>query len=160
MSDDVLKLIPEDQDFVPNREAAEHVRTLLEAFFPDGEQAEIEISDTLQFRDGGASLEKVVCPLCRKTTEINPFQENDVGSAWWYTLDETLADSPDLNTLEVAMPCCGATSPIQDIDFSGAAGFSKFELCIWNPCADISEGQVSELEDLLGCRLKRIWAHY
>ena len=162
MSDQVLKLIPEDKDYLPDREAAETARTLLEDFFPDGEQAETEFSDSLKFIDGGASLEQVSCPLCKKTTEINPLQENDVGTEWWYELDKTLSDSPDLNALSVRMPCCGNSASIQDVDFSGAAGFSKFELCIWNPYAEngISEEQVSELENLLGCKLKQIWAHY
>ena len=162
MSDQVLKLIPEDKDYLPSREAAESARVLLEEFFPDGEQAEAEFSESLKFIDGGASLERIRCPLCDKTTEINPFQENDVGTAWWYELDKTLSASPDLNALQVAMPCCKQSASIQYVDFSGAAGFSKFELCIWNPYAEkgISEEQVSKLEHLLGCKLKQIWAHY
>lgn len=162
MSDQVLKLIPEDKDYLPDREAAEKARSLLESFFPDGEQAETEFSDSLRLIDGGSSLERVTCPLCNETTEINPYQENDAGTEWWYGLDKTLSDSPDLTALRVKMPCCQQAASVLEIDFSGAAGFSKFELCIWNPYAEngISEEQVSELEALLGCKLKKIWAHY
>jgi len=162
MSDQVLKLIPEDKNFLPDSEAAEKASALLEDFFPDGEQAEIEFSDSVKFIDGGENLERIICSFCNKTTEINSFQENDVGTAWWYEVDEILSGNPDLNTLEVKMPCCSQLSKIQDIDFSGAAGFSKFELCIWNPYSDngISEEQLSELENLLGCKLRQIWAHY
>ena len=162
MSDQVLKLIPEDKNFLPDREPAEKARTLLEDFFPDGEQAEIAFSDSVKFIDGGENLERITCALCNKTTEINPFQENDVGAAWWYALDATLSGMPDLNSLEVKMPCCGQLNKVQDIDFAGAAGFSKFELCIWNPHSanGISEAQVSELQKLLNCKLKQIWAHY
>lgn len=162
MSDQVLKLIPEDKNFLPDKDMAEKARVVLEDYFPDGEQAEIEFSDTVKFIDGGENLERITCPLCNKTTEINPFQENDIGAAWWYELDETLSGNPDLNALQVKMPCCGQLSEIQDIDFSGAAGFSKFELCIWNPYSEngISEEQLSDLEKFLGCKLKQIWAQY
>lgn len=162
MSDQVLKLIPEDKDFLPDKSSAEKARELLEDFFPDGEQTEVEFSESVRFIDSGENLERIACSLCNKTTEINPFQENDAGTAWWYGTDEALSGAPDLNMLNVKMPCCGHSSPVQDIDFCGAAGFSKFELCIWNPYAEngISEEQVSELENLLGCKLKQIWAHY
>jgi len=162
MSDQVLKLIPEDKDFLPDQGSAEKARELLENFFPDGEQAEVEFSESLKFIDGGSNLEKITCSMCNETTDINPFQENDLGTTWWYELDDVLASSPDLNTLSIKMPCCGASSPVQKVDFCGAAGFSKFELCIWNPYANngISEAQVSKIESLLGCKIKQIWAHY
>ena len=95
MSDQVLKLIPEDKNFLPDKDMAEKARVVLEDYFPDGEQAEIEFSDTVKFIDGGENLERITCPLCNKTTEINPFQENDIGAAWWYELDETLSGNPD-----------------------------------------------------------------
>lgn len=101
MSDQVLKLIPADKNFLPDKEAAEKARALLEDFFPDGEQADIEFSASIRFIDGGQSLERITCPLCNKSTEINPFQKNDVGTAWWYELDETLSGNPDLNALQV-----------------------------------------------------------
>ena len=162
MAAQVLKLIPEDKNYLPDRASAEKARALLEDFFPDGEQAEIAFSDSVKFIDGGENLERITCALCKKTIEINPFEENDVGTAWWYALDETLSGMPDLNSLDVKMPCCGQMNKIQDIDFAGAAGFSKFELWIWNPnsAIGISEEQVSKLEKLLGCKLKQIWAHY
>jgi hypothetical protein len=162
MSDDVLKLIPEAREFLPPREAAEKARILLEDFFPDGEQAEVEFSETLQFRDGGQNIEKVRCPSCQKTTDIDPFRVNDIGTAWWYEFDDALSGATDLRKLSVKMPCCGKAASVQDIDFGNAADFSRFELCIWNPSAEngISAEQVAIIEELLGCKLKQIWAHY
>ncbi|ENM0969188.1 hypothetical protein AB6R08_004469 [Vibrio parahaemolyticus] len=162
MSDQVLKLVPKDKYFVPEINSAEKARELLEVFFPDGEQAEVEFSDSVKFIDSGSNLEKITCSLCCKSMEINPFQENDIGAEWWYELDETLSSSPDLQTLNVKMPCCGKYAAIQSVDFCGSASFSMFELCIWNPYSDdgISKVQLSELEGILGCELKQIWACY
>ena len=162
MSDEVLKLIPEDKDFLPSIESAERARRFLEDCFPDGEQAEIELSETVQFIDSGENLERIKCPICSESTEINPFQENDAGTNWWYALDESLSLSPDLNSLNIIMPCCGKQALLQSVDFMGFAGFSKFELCIWNPYANSNtlNEQVSQVEDLLNCKLKIIWAKY
>ena len=162
MSDEVLKLIPKDKDYLPSFELAERARLFIEDCFPDGEQAEIELSETVKFIDSGGNLERIKCPICNETTEINPFQENDAGTSWWYALDEILSASPDLDSLKVKMPCCGKSDLLQSVDFMGFAGFSKFELCIWNPYADSNtlKEQVSQVEALLNCKLKLIWAKY
>ena len=162
MSDQVLKLIPADKNFIPYRDAAEKARVLMESFFPDGEQAEVAFSEVVKFIDGGQNLERIKCPVCNMVTEMDPFKENDAGMTWWYELNDTLATHPDTDDLSIRMPCCHEQVLLQSIDFYGAVGFSKFELCIWNPNtgSGVNASQLEILENLLGCRLQQIWAHY
>jgi hypothetical protein len=159
MSEEVLKLIPEDKNYIPDEGKAEEARVLLEDFFPDGEQAEIKYSDQLMFIDGGENTVKIGCPLCNSVNDLS----EDTNAEWWNKLDtQTSSDDANIETFEVEMPCCNKPTLIQKINYFGSAGFAKFELCIWNPYADdgISEQQIKQLESLLGCKLIEIWAHY
>ena len=156
MSDRVLKLIPEDKEFLPDENAAEEARELLEDFFPDGEQAELAFSDYVMFIDGGENQESVACSKCGENIDVS---ESD----WWFNLSDMLSSATtDTNLLDTEMPCCLKPSLIQEIGFGDAAGFSKFELCIWNPYPElgVSKNQLGMLESKLGCKLKQIWAHY
>jgi len=159
MSEEVLKLIPEDKSYIPDEGQAEKARVLLEDFFPDGEQAEIQFSEHLMFIDGGENTVKVGCSICATESDLN----DEVNTEWWCKLDaQTSPEDANIEAIEVAMPCCNKSTSIQNIDYFGSVGFAKFELCIWNPYADdgISDQQIKQLETLLGCKLKQVWAHY
>ena len=62
--------------------------------------------------------------------------------------------------LNVVMPCCDAGLSLNDLKYVTTAGFARFSLEIHNPEGDIQDDQLQKLEEILGSRLRKIWAHY
>ena len=161
MSDDYLKIIPTSPDHVPPSRTHKHALTLLESFFPEGEDFQAEIYDEIEFIDQGENIGAVFCPSCKKRLEMNHFTEGDPIVAWWYDLAETMEDTA-VTAIEIKMPCCGQVARLMDIEFDWPAGFARFELNVMNPNVgdNLTESQLHELEKILGCRLKQVRAHY
>jgi hypothetical protein len=60
------------------------------------------------------------------------------------------------------MPCCDAVVPFTALTFDWPAGFARFRLSIDNPqvAYPVADKLVGELESILGCSLKQVWALY
>jgi hypothetical protein len=63
--------------------------------------------------------------------------------------------------VRTVMPCCGVEVPFEAVRF-GHSGFAVFELVVSNPDADYPLGSevVGQLEAVLGCPLRQVWARY
>ena len=163
MSDDVLSLIPIEQEYVPNAAARERAAALLQEMLPDGEICEAKVYDELHFIDQGENCEAVLCPSCRRRFEIGYFTESDPGLTWWLEMSEAIPKDGSIKHVRTSMPCCGETVPFTSLEFDWPAGFAHFTLSIWNP--NVADGlltieQLGMLEEVLGCKLKQIRAHY
>jgi hypothetical protein len=55
MSDNLLRLIPTDEQYVPNDSAQEQARRLLASYVPQAEAVYAEVSDDVRFIDPGAN---------------------------------------------------------------------------------------------------------
>jgi hypothetical protein len=164
---DVLKLIPEEREFVPVASSHDAAIRKLEEFAPEGEEVEVKLYPHLEFIDQGECLEAILCPSCKHKLILNFFSEDDPVRVWWeqVNLDADLTNGEDVFELNqdavCRMPCCQQEVKFIDLQFEEPAGFAKFELSIWEPEIDsLSDEQLRELEKILGCRLKLIWAHY
>ena len=64
--------------------------------------------------------------------------------------------------LSLIMPCCGKATDLNALRYEWPAGFARFVLRAQN--ADIGgflpASDLSVLEDILGCKLRQILAHY
>ena len=155
MSDHILKIIPADRRHVPPPEAHGPALSLLEQLAPG--EAEVQVSEKLLYIDAGEALEWIVCPRCR--TRLNRYQEPN--AEWYAQVDEELSRS-DVESLTVKVPCCKADVPFSELELEDG-GFARFEIAIWNP--DVGEYQLpassmTQLEEVLGCPLRQVWAHY
>lgn len=161
MSDDVLKIIPHDPEFVPEASTYDQAVALLGEILPDGEMCEAKAFDRLEFIDPGANLEAVVCPACGVRLELDPFTEEDPGMAWWYNMQDSMQDS-SVESVATALPCCRTVVPFKTLQFDWPAGFARFELSIWNPgiARNLNDEELGELETIFGCKLKQVRAHY
>ncbi len=149
MSDNWIKLIPTDQNFLPSADAAEAERTLLAELAPDAEEVTVEFLKEVAFVDSGENWEGVSCPSCSRDA-----------STWWADAMDGAAES-SFRDLEVAAPCCGATVSLNDLNYEPPNGFASFILSAWNPnLQDIPPAAMSRLVDLLGTQLRRIWVRY
>ncbi|MGI9235560.1 MAG: hypothetical protein ACR2RD_18155 [Woeseiaceae bacterium] len=161
MSDDVLKIIPSDCQFVPDAGTHTKAVQLLESMLPDGEMCEVESFDNVEFIDAGSNLEAILCPACGDRFELDPFTEGDAGMTWWYKVQDSMMGIT-VEDLQTTMPCCNASIPFTTLSFDWAAGFARFELSIWNPniSRTLNEEELTKLERTLGCELRQVRAHY
>jgi hypothetical protein len=119
------------------------------------------VYDRIQFIDQGENIEAVVCPACKKRSHLEHFKENDPVVAWWYDLSDAMCET-DVETLTTGMPCCGAKVRIMELEFDWPAGFARFELSVMNPNSgdNLTETQIGDLEQILGCPLRQVRSHY
>jgi hypothetical protein len=162
VSDDVLSIIPMDQDYIPSAGAQQIAVALLKEMLPEGEMCRAEVYEQLQFIDQGQNCESVLCPSCGKRFPIDPFIEHDPGMVWWYEVTEATS-TRGIEQLQTTMPCCRAQVPFTSLRFDWSAGFARFRLSIWNTnAADglLTAEQLGRIEAVLGCKLMQIRAHY
>ena len=149
MSDDYLILIPRDPLFVPEAQARDRAKALLEEIItPEGKQVRCEVSDEVQFIDCGANFERVLCPFCRQEIDL---------SFWRDAMDEAYATG--FNDLSLELACCHRQSSLNDLLYDAPQGFARFSLEVMNPKEDIEGEDFERLEETLGCSLKRIRRH-
>ena len=150
MSDDILRLIPTDPDYVPDAETQRRACALFASFIPQASEVLIRTSDTIEFVDQGTNFERIVCPLCGVVLD----------NGWWQNAMDT-AYVTGFADLGAPLPCCQKTVSLNDLHYQWPAGFARFVLEAHCPnIADLNYGQINALEEILGCSLRRIWAHY
>lgn len=150
MSDNFIRFIPVDPAYVADSVVLEQAREYLSTVVPEATQVTARITDEVVFIDQGANFKRVSCPQCG--------QELDV--AWWQDA-MGVADERDFATLQIATPCCGAATSLNDLEYDWPAGFARLVLEAMNPnVRDIDEAEVAALSSILGTPLRRIWAHY
>lgn len=161
MSDDVLKLIPTNPHFVPPEAAQQAAIAALEKLLPDGEMCGTEDFGHVTFIDQGANLESILCPACRAKLPLHDAPEAEANSHWWHSITDEWEEG-EIGGVSAQMPCCKKTVPLTSLQFDWPAGFARFELRIWNPGIgeNLTPSQVAEFEELLGCKLLQVRAHY
>lgn len=162
MSDDMLKVFPRDKNFVPTKAAAEKAAALLSEYYPDGENVDQDFYDDPEFIDAGEYTEGFACPVCGHYTAVNPWTKNDAGTAWYR---ENVLDVVGIErdyAAEVVLPHCGHRVALESVRFRPPAGFARFCLGLWNPDSadELSEAQMRELSQILGCELIQLRARY
>lgn len=78
MSDNWMIVIPVDPVAVPPKERTKAAFDLLCALRSEAQDAELHISDTPEFFDGGSNFESVFCPFC----------QTDIWDWWIKAIDE------------------------------------------------------------------------
>lgn len=148
MSDTYLRLIPIRPDFIPDKTRQGKAKTFLNSIFKNKEIKFDETKD-IEFVDQGANFESVSCNYCGRIID-NEF--------WQDAMDK--AQAKHFRDLTLVTPCCHKTTSLNDLKYQRPAGFAKFTISISNPADDIKADALSELEKLLGIKIRKIWAHY
>lgn len=65
-------------------------------------------------------------------------------------------------TLEVVVPCCQTGTTLNDLRYFWPAGFSRFVAEVRNPGRGemLTGEEIRQLEQILGCELRQVLAHY
>jgi hypothetical protein len=158
VSVDLLRLIPTDQNYIPDSSQRRDALALLKTWCPDADEIEATVYDKLTFIDQGENCEAVLCPSCNARMRTNE------GDRWWWDLTEEIyVEKRSIAHLRVTMPCCAADIPFPSLRFDWPAGFAHFELCVQNPGLDdnlLAPVELRKLEDVLNCKLMQIRTHY
>lgn len=150
MSDSYYKLIPSDPDYVPDAATRERARARFATFVPKAEQVTAAVSEHVEFVPAMGNSETVSCPVC------GALLDND----WWVRAMDAAYSEHGFVALAVTLPCCGAASSLNDLHYHFPQGFARFVLSAFEPnIFDLEDWQVRELEELLGCKLRKVWVH-
>jgi len=149
MSDAILSLIPQDPSYVPNASAQASAVSLLRSLAPQADRVKAQVFNNVTFIDQGANFESVHCPGCKIEVEIASWQD-------WMSK----ASGSEFCDLSLAMPCCGASTSLNDLIYEWPAGFARFALIIQNPNIGgwLAEEKLAEVDDVVGCKLRQIYA--
>jgi hypothetical protein len=150
MSDNFLLVIPTSPTMVPSASAQDRAATVLRSLLPGADRVDATVSLEVRFVDQGATFEGVFCPQCQE----------DLMESWQEWMEaKALGNFADLN---ITTPCCGADVSLNDLNYDWPAGFARFVLEAANPGITgwLSESDVAVVEEVLGCTIRQIMAHY
>jgi hypothetical protein len=148
MSSTILKIIPANPAYVPDKIQQDKAKVFLAELYKDKE-IEFYIADLIEFVDQGENFENVSCNLCGQEIKIE---------YWQNAMDE--AYEKQFTDLDFITLCCHKKTSLNDLTYNMTAGFAKFVMTISDAENEIDEKDINNLEQILGMRLKIIWAHY
>jgi hypothetical protein len=147
MSDAYLRYVPVDPEFVPQEQAIRTASNLLRSFLNVG-SVECRISQGVEFVDAGENWEGVYCRSCGADAET-----------WWPSAMDTAAAS-HFSVLDVHARCCGTKVSLNELRYIWPVAFGKCILEVANSrTPGLQAGQLAQIEDALGCRVREIRAH-
>jgi hypothetical protein len=149
VSDNYLRIIPDNPGFVPSLDCERRAIRALSALVPHAEIV-ARRSDRVQFVDPGGNFERVLCPHCG--AEITT-------ADWQAAMDQALLGS--FTDLNFQTSCCRRSSNLNDLVYEWPAGFARFTLEMsGNGLYLLPEEKVAIISEALGCRVRQIMAHY
>jgi hypothetical protein len=149
MSSSIIRLIPDNPEYIPVQSAQIAAQRLVASLFPKAERVNVLSTEQTNFIDPGGNLEKIICPIC----------EREVSIEWWQQA-MSRAYETGFTALTVTMPCCDERSSLNDLTYVWDAGFARFVVEVHDPQDDITAEELILVAKLLGCNLKKIKAHY
>jgi hypothetical protein len=146
MSDNWIIIIPEEAAHVPSEDAQERAVALFRHIAPQADEVKKEVSPEVRFIDCGGNLSRIFCPHCGAELEMDWWQEQ---------MDEEVeAGFPIRN---ISLSCCGHSSSLQTLRYDWPQGFARFSVEAMNPgIPDLSEEQLAEFEQTLGCPVRKV----
>jgi hypothetical protein len=157
MSDYYYQLIPTIPDYVPDAVARERARARFASFVPNALEVTAEVSEQVEFVTCPEGFETISCPVCGTVLARGTTRE-DTWVDWWSTAMDAAYTTSRFADLRVTVPCCGAATSLNDLRYHFPQGFARFVLSAFEPqVSDLEEWQIRDLEDLVDCKLRKIW---
>ncbi len=146
MSDNFLRFVPVNPESSPgDAETAAGIEVLVAAF-PDSDVVEAESHDSVQFIDCGGNFESVRCPQCRADLLED--------GSWGQMMNTARASGMAERRFD--LPCCGASTALEDLAYFWPVAFGRLSLDVRNPGVRCfhSDGEPSEFENALLSKLR------
>ncbi len=80
MSENILKFIPTDPNYIPDMVAQKMARDTLMSFAPQADGVTANVTDKVQFVDQGGNFQQVSCPICGANLSMS----------WWNQVAKNL----------------------------------------------------------------------
>jgi hypothetical protein len=150
MSVNLLRLVPTDPAWVPDDWHQARGAKALRRLCPIAEKISAARTDDIRFVDAGSNFQKIRCPAC--LTELT--------YSWWQTgMDEAYKSA--FKDLHVEVACCGHRTTLNDLAYDWPQGFGRWVLTAESPGRlELSNDELSIVEEAVGHTLRQIWAHY
>jgi hypothetical protein len=150
MSENLLKIIPEQPVYIPENQAQITASGFLKSLVAENCEVQSKVSKEIEFVDAGGNFESVSCSMCGK----------EISGEWWSTAMNE-AHQSHFSQLEVVVPCCKGKTTLNHLNYNWAQGFARFVLSARNPnISELDKQSITKLEQILGCKLRVVWAHY
>lgn len=150
MSENMLIFIPADSQYIPDSAAILAAQALLKTLLPFASEITFYVAEEVEFVSCGGNMERVLCPVCRTVLD----------ERWWTNAMDSAYGQSKFTNLAVELPCCHASSSLNDLCYEWPMGFARFQLIVRDAEGDVAETALQALKELLGCALKKIWAHF
>ena len=148
MSTSALKIISTDPSYIPLKTQLDNAKKFLSKIYK-AEKTEYITTETIEFVDQGENFVSVSCNLCGR--EINM-------ESWQVEMDK--AYKKQFSDLVFITPCCHKKTSLNDLHYKSPAGFAKFFISIMDPQNGLTEMEIKQLQDVLGTKLRIVWARY
>ena len=146
VSDASLHLIPDDPGWVPDEIAARRAVRVLRALLPGARAVHAEVHPHPVFVDGSRRLGPITCPACG----------GELADPWW-SERMSRAEAGDFTRLAVRTPCCGTATSLDELAYSGPAGFARFQLTALDPGRDrLTPEELDRVAAALGCPVREV----
>jgi hypothetical protein len=150
MSTTIFKLIPSDPQYIPAGERQLRAMDVLRSSFHSCNDIKTSETGDVQFIDAGNNLESIFCTKCGMSLSMD----------WWIEAMDALYEANKFSNLFIKTPCCETPCSLNDLRYVLPVGFARFVIEITDCIDNISDDLQKELEDVLGCSLKKVWAYY
>ncbi len=122
---------------------------MLALYVPLADEVTLVVSPAVEFIDHGGNFERVECSRCGAALKED----------WWSDAMDAAYETRFANLL-TNVPCCGETVSLNDLRYVMPAGFARFVLTARNPGRGCTSDEILNLEQVVGCKLRVIWARY
>ena len=148
MSDDWIRLVPDDPRYVPERDLRARAKARFAEIAPAAE-IDVEVSDAVAFFDCGTNFARVRCPSCVAVIPVE----------WWQAWMDADYDG-GFRLASQALPCCGARHTLNDLIYEWPQAFGRFVIEAMNPnIGALKEEHKREVEGILGTKLRVVYRH-
>jgi hypothetical protein len=149
MSTEYLYVIPASPKYVPTADLRELALKAFREMLPGAESFYVVVHKEVSYIDSGVRFEQVSCHFCGC----------ELDQIWWGDAMNA-AHTTAFNDLKVKLPCCDATSNLNDLLYKMPSGFASFHLkAQWGkPGQRLPVDKMRGLETILNTPLKQIWA--
>src|SRR5580698_3325541 len=145
MSDNWIRIIPEQPDFVPEEENQQRALSFLRQLAPRSQEIRTTVGDRIGFVDCGENFESVACPSCGVVFEM---------AAWLRWMAEDF-DGEGFTLRNRVIPCCGAQHTMKELRCKLPQGFARFQLSAMNPnIGELPEESRKKFQEILGCTIR------
>lgn len=148
MSTDFLYLIPDDPNYEPSSQQVQNAVSVLSLVWPAA-GPEVKKYENVQFVDNGGNLEAIRCPRCNVKLD----------EGWWRDMMDS-AWKTKFQDLSITCPACEFQTNLNDLKYDLPMGFARFRISISKPGNALDSQSLQRIEESLGCKLRKVWAHY